>query len=351
MTQIFVPPKGHRQIRLFCVLLALAHAAAQVGYLRAEAATALPTLTSARVAHGLTDNEASKRLPIRLQAVVTYYDPSPDPKHSLLFVTDSSASIYVNLAATPSTPIHTGDLVEVIGNSGPGQYAPVVVNARVQRISASELPAAAPRATMAKMLAGKVDAQWVEIEGVVHAVHADGRHIYLDLALQDGDIMAMTVRANQADYRSLVDATVVIRGNEGAVFNDQRKLTGAHLLFPGIEALRVVEPAPSAPFDQPVQSVAALLHFSPSAGFRHRVHVRGTVTLQWPNHLLCIDDLGRGLCAHIDQTETAERGDRVDLIGFPALGPFTPTLLRATFKPQNVQRGPLPPPGYPRCPD
>jgi len=334
MIPAFLPVKVYRKIREISMFLALLFVSSQ---LRPLASAPHPTLTSARVAHGLTAEEASRHYPIRIQAVVTYYDPSPNPRHSVLFIADSSASIYAALIATPTPPIKIGDLVEVTGKSGPGEYAPVIDYAQARRISAAQLPSSAPGVSMASMLAGEVDAQWVEIQGVVHAVHADGRHVYFDLAVRDGDITAMMVQTNQADFSSLVDATVAIRGNEGTVFNNQRQLTGAHLLFPGIDALRVLKPAPSAPFDQPVQPLAGLLHFSPSSGLSHRVHVQGTVTLHWPGRMLCVENDGHGLCAQTDQADPLARGDRVNLLGFPALGAFTPTLLHAQYKPLNLQ--------------
>ncbi len=307
-------------------ILQVTHAGAS--YLRET----LPTLTTTRAARRLTVEDAARGYPIRFRAVVTYYDPSPDPRHSVLFVSDATGSIYVSLAVNPTKMLAVEDLIEVTGISGPGQFAPVVGEASARRIERRELPPRALRVTMADMLTGELDGQWVEVEGVVQSVRSAGRHVYLDLAMQDGDITAMAVKAPGQDLDKLVDATVRLRGNEGTVFNNQRQMTGVHILFPGVETVRVLEPAPAQPFERGVEEVGQLLHFSAASRIRHRSHVRGTVTLFWPGRELCIKDGTRGLCAQVSQSLPLARGDRVDVAGFAAIGDFSPTLAHAVFQ-------------------
>jgi two-component system, sensor histidine kinase and response regulator len=71
-----------------------------------------------------------------------------------------------------------------------------------------------------------------------------------------------------------------------------------------------------------------------------RIHIRGTVTLAWPGRLLCIQDRGHGLCAQTDQNTPLATGEQADVIGFPDLGLFTPTLTRARYEAPRGQ--PLP---------
>jgi hypothetical protein len=55
------------------------------------------------------------------------------------------------------------------------------------------LPPAAPRVTLTQLLSGAYDGQWVEVEGVVHAVWQSGKNVTLELALSDGAITATTL--------------------------------------------------------------------------------------------------------------------------------------------------------------
>src|SRR5712692_8971510 len=95
-------------ITLFCV-----------GTLKATPAK-LKTLDRVTRIRVLTPNEAADGLPVRVRGVVTYYDPTlPD-----LFIQDSTGGIYV--ACQKPVDVRRGQLVEVTGISGPGEFAPVI---------------------------------------------------------------------------------------------------------------------------------------------------------------------------------------------------------------------------------
>ena len=291
----------------------------------------LPTLTKAHDAHSLTSDQAARNYPVHLRTVVTYYDPYIDPRHPTVWVSDSSGGIYVELSSVPAVPFKAGDLVEITGTSAAGGYAPIVKASEARVIGKSPLPSTPPEVTFAQILTGAEDGQWVEVEGVVHAVRESGKNIDLDLALSDGTVMASTVKEAGADYDSLVDAKVKLRGNQAPLFNHQGAMTGAYLLFPDRAGVTVVEPAPAHPFALPISPASGLLRFSPHPASNHRVHIRGTVTLAWPGRLLCIQDGPQGLCAQTDQTTPLSPGELADVIGFPIIGAFTPTLTRATY--------------------
>jgi signal transduction histidine kinase/ActR/RegA family two-component response regulator len=296
----------------------------------------LPTLTTAHDAHSLTSEQAARSYPVHLRTVVTYYDPSYDPRHPAIWASDRSGGIYVEFSSLPAVPFMAGDLIEITGLSAAGGYAPIVHASKVRVIGKSPLPSA-PRVTFAQILTGSVDGQWVEVEGVVHAVRESPKSISLDLALSDGTITASTLKEVGADYDSLVDAKVRLRGNVGPRYNSRGAMTGAYLLFPDRAQVMVVEPAPTRPFTSPVSSASGLLRFNPKPASNHRVHVRGIVTLAWPGRMLCIQDGSQGLCAQTDQITTLSPGELVDVIGFPIIGAFTPTLTQATYEETGLQ--------------
>ena len=292
----------------------------------------LPTLTTAHEAHFLTVDQAAQGYPVRLRAVITYYDKNNDPLRPACFATDATGSVYVDLRSVPVAGFKAGDLLEISGLSSPGGYAPIVVATEAHVIGKSPFPPKAQKVTFTQILSGAHDGQWVEIEGLVHAVSKSQNNVDLDLALVDGEIKASTVRQMGVDYDSLVDAKVRLRGNAAPLFNQQGQMTGFFLHFPDRNQLTVEEPGPAYPFSLPVMPVNQLLRYTPDASTRHRVHIRGTVTLIWPGRLLCIEDGLRGLCAHTGQSTPLSLGESVDLVGFPMIGPFTPTLVDATYQ-------------------
>jgi len=310
-----------------------------IGQQQAAEPQPLPTLTNTHEAHSLTLEQAVRNYPVHLRTVVTYYDPYVDQRRPAFFVSDSSGAIFVALSSPPAVPLRAGDLVEITGVSAAGDYAPIVNAGRAQLIGKSRLPSIAPRVTLTALLSGAEDGQWVEVEGVVHAVWQTGKTINLELALSDGAITAATLEEVGADYAGLIDAKVTLRGNAAPRFNHQGQMTGAKLFFPDRAQVTIEEPAPAHPFSLPVSSVSGLLRFTPDPpALHHRVHLRGTVTLAWPGRLLCIQDGAHGLCAQTDQTTPLSRGELVDVIGFPIIGAFTPTLTRATYEGAHVQQ-------------
>jgi signal transduction histidine kinase len=309
-----------------------------VGQEQRSESQSLPTLTKARDAHNQTPDQAARGYPVRLRGVVTYYDPYIAPLHPTVWISDSTGGIYVELSSAPAVPLKAGDLVEITGVSAPGGYAPIVIASEMRVIGKSPLPSTGSRVTFTQMLTGAEDGQWVEVEGVVHAVQESGKNIDLDLALSDGNIMAATVREVGADYDSLIDAKVRLRGNQAPSFNHRGAMTGAYLHFPNRAAIMVVDPAPAHPFALPISPIGGLFRFSPQPPSIHRVHIRGTVTLAWPGRLLCIQDGPQGLCAQTDQRTPLRPREQADVVGFPIIGAFTPTLTRATYVSAGFQR-------------
>jgi signal transduction histidine kinase/CheY-like chemotaxis protein len=302
----------------------------------------LPTLTRAHDAHSLTIEQAKRSYPVELNAVVTYYDTNVDERRPVLFVSDSSGSIFIALPDLPAAPFETGDLIEITGVSAAGDYAPIVRATEAHVIGKSHLPLTAPRESLTDMLTGAADGQWVEVEGVVLAARQSGNSVNLDLALSDGIITATTIGEAGADYEGLVDAKVRLRGNEAPRYNHQFQMTGVHMYFPNWAQVSIEEPAPAHPFASSISPVSGLLRFSPNSAWHHRVRIRGTVTLSWPGRLICLQDGLHGLCAQTEQSTPLSPGELVDVIGFPVIGTFTPTLTRATFRATGYRQPALP---------
>lgn len=301
---------------------------------RAGAEPRLQTLTTARAAHQLSLGEAARAYPVHLRAIVLFYDLYLDHGGTpVLFVADDSGSIYVALKSRPPVDLEAGDLVDINGVSSPGLFAPIVDHAQAQVIGKSHLPFTATRTTLVDMQTGNDDGQWAEVKGLVRSVRASGPHVFLDLLLGDGTVTAVTGRRPGVDYSRLLDSGVLLRGVVSPNFNRQRQVTGAHLLFPGPESLKVIESGNPDPFSQPIQAIDSLLRFNPHQRFQHRVHIRGALTLLWPGRMICVEDGTKNLCAETKQTSTLSNGDLVEVVGFPTIGAFTPTLVEALFRP------------------
>ncbi|MGH8163467.1 MAG: hypothetical protein ACREP1_03935, partial [Rhodanobacteraceae bacterium] len=99
-------------------------------------------LTSAAAVHALTARQASRACPVHLNAVVTYADRSRE----FFMVQDQTSGIYVH--AVDSLPFPSvGDRVDLRGFTGPGGFAPIIVQPRVRILGRGTLPHPAPRRT------------------------------------------------------------------------------------------------------------------------------------------------------------------------------------------------------------
>ncbi|MEI9967620.1 MAG: GGDEF domain-containing protein [Terracidiphilus sp.] len=291
-----------------------------------------PVIRTARAVHSLLPEQAAQELPVLLRAVVTYYDPYIDSRHGALFVHDASGGVFVMLPSRPILPIKPGSLVEISGVSAPGDYAAVVNGSRVQLLGQSGLPPNPPSVTLTELLTGGFDSQWVKVEGRIRSAYVGPNNVVLGIATGEGVLSAITLRQPGINYDSLVDSLVRIEGNSAPLFNLHRQMVGVHLFFPSLREVTVLEPAPHDPFAVPAIPLSDLFRFSPDPALLHRVHVQGTVTLDWPGRVLCIQDAKAGICIQTTQQTTVPVGSFVDVVGFPAITLFKPALEDAVFR-------------------
>lgn len=298
---------------------------------RTASAPLLSLLTTARAVHSLTIAEARRGYPVHLNVVVTYFDRATDMTETALFVHDASGGVYVR--GDPGIGlISPGTLVCVDGVSDVGNYGPIVAKPLIRVVRSSRLPETAPRVSMTQLRTGSEDGQWVEVEGIVHAAHEIQNRLRVELAMNDGLLIAIVSKNPGVEFRQLIDAKVLIRGDASPLFNGHGQLTGFRLVVPGIFAFRIEEPGPRDPFAALLKPIDSLRRFDPQLTPGHRVHIRGIVTLQWPGSLLCLRDDTHGLCAYTTERTPVAVGSIVDVSGFPASGDDAPILTDAVFR-------------------
>ena len=176
----------------------------------------LPVLTRAEQVRSLAPEQAKLGYPVRLHAVVTYYNgQTPD-----LFVQDSSAGIWVE-SANSIQPVRAGDLIELEGITAPGEFAPVVDKPRVKILRRVSLPEP-KQVSIERLQTGDYDSQWVELEGVIRSAPivriGGGPVVRFEIASADGRFLAI-VPGPDVKASRLVDAKVKLRGACGSIFN------------------------------------------------------------------------------------------------------------------------------------
>jgi diguanylate cyclase (GGDEF)-like protein len=314
------------------MILISAQAAAQTKSKNAPPTT-LPTLTTARAAHDISSKEAARGYPVHLRAVVTYYDPNLGHGYAALFVNDDTGGIFVRVPADTIPSLPAGTLIDVQGISANGSFAPYLISPEIRILGPSHLPEKAVRVTHASLFSGVEDGKWVEADGIIRSFVEVGHTVTLQLAMADGLIGVTVVKEPEADYSSLIDAKVRIHANTSPLLSRIKfQMIGARLMAPGLSSIKVLEPAPKDPFNEPVHPADNLLQWDQVSIMSHRVHLRGTVTLQRLGSSLCIHDFSGAVCAQTQQNTPLAVGDVADVVGFAAIEGEAHVLTDATYK-------------------
>jgi PAS domain S-box-containing protein len=293
----------------------------------------LPTIHRIGQLRRITLEEAKRGYPVRLGGVVTYSDFA----HGDLFIQDATGAVWVSRREN-LTDLRPGEYVEVEGVSKPSDFMTDVVDAKIRVLSEGSLPRA--RKASAQELASSVlDCQRVEVEGVVRSAANDLGGLMLDITAGEVQFKAFIphVSSMPAD---LVDARVRIRGDCGGFYNERQQFLAVEVLVPSLADISIVEPALRNSFTLPVRSTRSIMRMAPDRSFLHRVRVQGVVTLQRPGRALFIRDRDACLLVKTRQSTTLQIGDRVDVVGFPALDVYAPVVADAIF--QRVGAGPTP---------
>jgi signal transduction histidine kinase/DNA-binding response OmpR family regulator len=298
-------------------------------------------LTSVAAVRELSSAHAARGLPVHVRGRITYLDRL----WTVLFVQDASAGIFVYYSQLrqPMPACEPGDEVEIVGQTGPGDFAPVIVAHTLTVQGRRPLPRPAA-ARLEQLVAGRLDSQLVEIEGVVRATSTDPEgHAFFDLAVGDARIpVVLPVQPGAAMPPGVaVDSLVRVTAVAATRFNTRRQLVGAELLVPSPREITVLRPARADPFARPTTMVDSLLQFTVADDVGHRAHVRGVVLLSTRGAVYVRDATG-ALEVRGGGVGILQPGDLVDAVGFPRAGDFSPVLEDAVLRRAGRDPGPVP---------
>ncbi|MBU6401277.1 MAG: PAS domain S-box protein, partial [Verrucomicrobia bacterium] len=300
------------------------------------AGSGLPILTTASRIRRLSPKEAARGYPVELRGVVTYYDVA----WGVLFFQDATAGIFVDTGGQP-LDLGAGDWVRLAGYSGPGEFAPVVRRPLFRIEGKAPMPSAR-LSTFARLITGGEDSQWVSIAGMVRSMSNDWGHVRIKLATGSGSLTAVLPGYSHRPLpEQLVDRTVQVQGVCGSLFDSRRRMVGIQLFVPSLADISAEETRAGGPDALPVQTIGSLMRFNP-AGLAHRARIQGVVTLFRAGQYLYVQDQTDTICVRTAQPGGASVGDRVDVIGFPAMGHYSRILMDATFR--RIGPGQMPAP-------
>ena len=143
--------------------------------------------------------------PVKLRASVVYRDGD-----NLYVAQDMAGGIAIDPGWT-GDDVTPGDVIDIEGRTGTGIAAPVLREARIRWVMRLMPPRARP-AVAKDVLAGKDEHQWVEVHGILKAIHPAGKLLDLDIASGSAVLHALTGYRQDIDPSLLKGKSVSVRG-------------------------------------------------------------------------------------------------------------------------------------------
>lgn len=305
----------------------------------AEPARSADALTNAAQVHSISPELADQRMAVRLEGVITHYHPQ---RSDGLSFQDATDGVYVSLQGQ-KPQVKVGDRVVIEGETGSGDYAPIVLLRRLQNLGPGKLPIP-EKVTAAVLATGRYDSRRVEVRGIVRSAAPAQRtstaqaHLAMELRSDGNDLLVRVTEYGPAST-DLVDAEVIVRGVASGVFSWQRQLLSPIVTAATDADVEVVRP--SRRMDTlPVVSIRSLFHYSPEGFPQHRVRVQGQLLGRHTGRRLTVRDATSGLFVESPEAENVTPGDEVEVFGFPEMREHSLWLTKAIVR----KRGPGAPP-------
>ncbi|MCW1911967.1 histidine kinase [Luteolibacter sp. GHJ8] len=295
-------------------------------------------LTRAGQVRRLKPEEAKKAYRARIRGVVTMAG------EHFLVIQDSTGGIYVRYTPSPSgVAPRAGELWELEGVTDPGDFSPMLYADRASYLGSAPMPEAV-RPTWEQIASGSLDAEWVELEGVVVSLQAT--HLILltrdgQVRINDNTVYSLPYREmSEAERQALPGSVVRLRGVFTANW-DSNSRVNAGVCQMGNAIMAVDSPAPADPFATDSLPAADLLLFTSHTGLFKRVRTSGTLLHARPPEFFLWDG-SRGFRVVSRDSPVLIPGEKVEAAGFPRVGGPSPMLLEAYLRRAGL--APLPAP-------
>lgn len=271
-----------------------------------------PVLTNVAQVLRLTPDQAKSNLSVRIQGVVTCYDHG-----NVMFVQDETAGIFVYYVGD-RLPLPSGQQIQVSGTAKTGLYSPVIIPAAIVLQATGPTINPLP-ASIAQIHYGGLDAQWVEVTGVVREENTVGQHLELELTDAAHRIRIWITDGRGYEKSRLAGSKVRVRGVVGSRVSSQRQLQGFQIYANSTSDVTVLpQIAERDSFAAPRCQVGDLQRQDLRQREPSMVTIRGVITFNQPGRGIFIQDSTGG--AEVIAPTTMENlgpGDTVEVAGYP----------------------------------
>jgi diguanylate cyclase (GGDEF)-like protein len=309
---------------LLLMLFALPHAEVARGQSRAP-------IASVRQVVALTNAQAERAIPVKLQATVTYLRPS----EKNLFIQDGEFGIYVRFAE--DIGLMPGDRIELTGVTAPS-YRPMVIAQTVRFLSQGSMPAAQP-ATFADLIRSKWDARYVQVSGHVLSAALDQGYPYQSLRIRikvpGGTVEGIVAHPGKLRGEDLLDADVRLTGVAGGEFDSKMQMAGVWLDINSWKDVSLLDHTTADSWSIPMIPMDEVVYAYRFSNQSHRVRINGTLTYFEPGALAIVELDGRSMLVKTNSTLPLHAGVGVEATGFPSVEEETVRLEDGQLRPAS----------------
>jgi signal transduction histidine kinase len=261
-----------------------------------------------------------------------------------LVLQDTSGGVFIHFdAGAPSNQPAVGQFWEIEGRTDAGDFSPVILAGTAKYLGGAAMPEPI-RPTRDQVMNGSLDAEYVELHGVVTAIS----NAEMTVLTPDGKVTVMGDVGRPLPQMSasalaggLVGNIVRLRGCFTADWNAQTRqvIGGSFFLYPAV--IEVEKVTPKDPFSLPASRAADLLWFDARASALQRTKLEGLVIHVRPGEYFLLDQQ-TGVRVLTAQSQPLQAGDLIEAVGFPHLGGSSPVLQEAQVR--KTGHAPLPEP-------
>jgi signal transduction histidine kinase len=286
--------------------------------------SAVHVLTTALQVQQLKPEEAQWRFPVEIQGVVTYVNGD----FTSLVIQDSTRAVYVVVSnQLPQTLLHVGNYCKIKGVTLPGEFSPIVSLRKATGLGKGRMPQPV-NPTREQLFNGSLDAQYVELRGMVIATH----DAYVTLLTSEGTFDVNISPAPDEPWEKLLNAIVQVRGCFFANWTKGRRVVlDRPILRIWAAAISVDAQAPTDLFRADKVRASKLMQFNPGFNTFQWVKVSGQIVHRSPD-LYYLMDGETGLRFGLAQEQRFDPGDEVEVVGLVELGAASPLLRQAVAR-------------------
>ena len=223
----------------------------------------------------LTNEQAGAHYPVRLRAQVTLDVPAA----YYLFLQYGKSGIYSDQPVAPAR-VSPGDLVEIVGVTARGGYAPVLQPKTLTVIGHAPLPPPVRAGEPGQDIPESANL-WAVAEGTILRSQvrsrSDSRFLTLQLQLAHVDIPVLVALMEGCDPAALVDARVRVHGILGTLYAGAQNRTADALFIANCAAIETLT-HPHADWSRPLSHLSTMFTYRSGTRAGDIVRVRGTVT-------------------------------------------------------------------------